>query len=158
MRQNREQLLAKQQILEQYARSQKQLQMQQRSSNLPQKLPQHQIPSSSTSTYNNYRSSHSSVERVISLPPGLCGSEYSVSNQNSRHGVLPDRPMFHRPINPQRSVPPQMQFGGLGFSGTQSRSASDIRMDMGLIHQDRGQFGEQNTFFEQLNLQADGRY
>lgn len=152
MRQNREQLLAKQQILEQYARQQKQLQLQKQA--MSHQSLANQL--GDNSAFNNYRLTNNSrfnVDRVASVPPGM---NHLINNAtSSRYDVLPDRLFLHRPLNSQRSVPSQF---GNGLSGVQSRSVSDIRLDSAGMLQERipfSQMSERNLFLDQFNQNSD---
>ena len=123
MRQNREQLLAKQQILEQYARQQKRQQIQQQQASslnqyqsaqkklfLQQQIQQQQQHHSSNSSRN--------IDRVTSLPPpGL----------NERFYVNPAPRYDHDRLALQRVMGQQKNTFNLGSH--QSRSVSDIRME-----------------------------
>lgn len=144
MRQNREQLLAKQQILEQYARQQKQMQIQQQQQNQPQGFQK--LTHGMHSMHNNPRVSSmrqnmnsGGLDRVSSTsvpPPGL-------GNPMPKYDLLPDRPernYFHRSLsqqhqqrgNPASQYPFGMANLNSGISNIpQSRSIGDIRMDNG---------------------------
>lgn len=150
MRQNREQLLAKQQILEQYARQQKQLQLRK------QAMSQQNMPSqlqTSSNAFNNFKFGNNQFDRVASLPPGM-NMRGSASN---RYDLLPDRISLHRSPSNQRSGAQQTAFGN-GLPNIQSRSVSDIRLDGAGMLQERmpfSQLSEQNLFLEQRNRNLD---
>lgn len=170
MRQNREQLLAKQQILEQYARQQKQLQLQQQQ---PFQKTSHGIPSS----HNNPVSLRSSSMRTSMNSGGLDrvpSSSVPPPGLGNKYDLLPDRPernYFHRSLSQQHQQQrgsmnsQQYPFGGgsnmnSGMAGNlpQSRSFGDIRMENGGMGLDQGFPGqnERNLYREHFNqLQQD---
>lgn len=186
MRQNREQLLAKQQILEQYARHQKQLQIQQQQQHhqqhhQKQQQQQQQMPglkslsnpsmtpppTSSLSSNSNFRMpptshNHSAVDRSMSLPPGFSMSDRLNNTQSQRYDPLPERSSY-RPLSMQRSGPSnatsnQYLFGNNQFSGMQSRSVNDIRMENANMLSEKpsfSQMSEQNIFMDQYNQAPD---
>ena len=179
MRQNREQLLAKQQILEQYARQQKQLQLQQQqqqqqNASLSFQQPQQQNFGQQIFTNNNSKlptsllgtnygnnvgtASHYNIDRSTSLPPGLSLTDRSYSNQlPQRYDTFSDRGSFYQ-RSPSRGSNTSSR-GSLSFnagasqttSGLQSRSVNDLRLDSNPLTRDQtfGQLSEQNLFLDQ---------
>ena len=150
MRQNREQLLAKQQILEQYARQQKQLQLQQQqqqqqqqqSASLSFQQPQQQNFGRQIFTNNNSKlptsllgsnygnnvgtTSHYNIDRTTSLPPGLSLTDRSYSNQfPQRFDAFSDRGSFYQ-RSPSRGSNSSSR-GSLQFNAGASQATSGLQ-------------------------------
>jgi len=134
MRQNREQLLAKQQILEQFARQQKQMQKQQQHQQPGIAFPPSHPHSSGGLSNLSSSSSRSPLSDRSIAPPGLGGSKFDVMSG--------DRAYYQRSMSQHNPRPhstqgyPGSAFGGGGFGGLQqkhqqhqTRSINDIRME-----------------------------
>lgn len=119
MRQNREQLLAKQQILEQYARQQKQMQLQQQQQGGISFPPSH--PKGGGASMMSSRQMDRPPSSIA--PPGL--------------NKFDERPYYQRNVNQQSRSPRPMSTSNFSFgSGNlhhhhhhQTRSVNDIRME-----------------------------
>ena len=135
MRQNREQLLAKQQILEQFARQQKQMQKQQQQQQPSIAFPPSHPKSSGSLSNPSSSSSRSSLSDRSIAPPGLGGSKFDGMSGG-------DRAYYQRSMSQHNPRPHSTQGypGGGGFGGFgglqqqqhqqhQTRSISDIRME-----------------------------
>ncbi|XP_002166712.2 uncharacterized protein LOC100202097 isoform X1 [Hydra vulgaris] len=122
MRQNREQLLAKQQILEQYARQQKRQQIQhQQTSSLNQYQSAQKKLFLQQQILQQQHNSIRNIDRVASVPPGY--NERISASSNQRYDF--DRLLSQRVMSQQKN--------SFNLGSHQSRSVSDIRTENNLF-------------------------
>ncbi|XP_065675932.1 uncharacterized protein LOC136072012 isoform X2 [Hydra vulgaris] len=122
MRQNREQLLAKQQILEQYARQQKRQQIQhQQASSLNQYQSAQKKLFLQQQILQQQHSSIRNIDRIASVPPGY--NERISAGSNQRYDF--DRLLSQRVMSQQKN--------SFNLGSHQSRSVSDIRTENNLF-------------------------